>query len=150
MRIALFTERVPAISPGVATTIEAIIGHMPGDLDVIPYRVDTRSLSALCTSQMLERARRDRIDMIHLSACGLPAIVALSVAWRLNVPVVGSFAGDFAFTPLRAWYLRALSNRCQRIFAPSAAASERLAAAGVDSGKIVTLTCLPFFGPAEA
>ncbi|HKY22245.1 MAG TPA: glycosyltransferase [Vicinamibacterales bacterium] len=138
MRVALFIEEDPAISSGTATTIEALLGHLPGDLDVIPYRLKANPLAGLCTGQLLDRARRDRIDVIHLTGCGPVAIVALLVAWRLNVPVVGSFPTDFASRPLRMCYLRALSHMCERVFVPALAARVCLAAeTGLDPAKIL-------------
>lgn len=138
VRVALFTEQDPAISPGTATTIEAVIGHLPGDLDVISYCLEANSLARLCAGRILNRARHDRIDVIHVASCGPAAIVALFVAWRLNVPLVASFPADFASTPLRAKYLRVLASRCERVFAPSVASRVRLVAARLDPARIVT------------
>ena len=138
MRIALFIEEDPALSPGSVTTIEALTGHVPGDLDITTYRLADAVLAGRSFIQMLNRVRRDRIDVIHLTGCGPAAIVALFVAWRLKVPVVGSLPADFATTPIRAKYLRMLSSRCERVFATSHAARELLVAAGVEPRKIVT------------
>lgn len=137
MRIALFTEQDPVTPCGAAaTTIAALIGHSPSDIQIIDYRRGSHRFSGLRADQILQRAKRDRIDLIHLATCGPFAFVALFVAWRLNVPVVGSLSSDFASTPVRRKYLGVLSKRCQRVFASSSAEHERLTAAGVGPSKI--------------
>lgn len=138
VRIALFTAQELVSSRGVATTIELLRGHLPRDLHVIDYHPGSDRFSGLRADKILQRAQRDRIDLIHLATCGPVAIVALLVAWRLNVPVVGSLPADFASTPLRRKYLGALSQQCERVFAPSSAARARLTAAGINPSTIVT------------
>jgi phosphatidylinositol alpha 1,6-mannosyltransferase len=138
VRIALFIEEDPAISPGAKTTIDALVGHLPGDLEIVTYQIKPNILAELCIGDLLDRARADRVDVIHVAARGAAALVALYVAWRLNVPVVGSFPADFASIPRCATYLRVIAKRCERVFAPSLAAHRLLADAGLDSARIVT------------
>jgi glycosyltransferase involved in cell wall biosynthesis len=60
------------------------------------------------------------------------------VAWRLGVPIVGSFSADFSSTSLGQRYVRALSKKCERVLTHSAAARDRLTAAGVEPSRIAT------------
>jgi glycosyltransferase involved in cell wall biosynthesis len=136
VRIALFTEQDPVTPCGTATTIAALIGHSPSDIQIIDYRRGSDRFSGLRADQILQRAKRDRIDLIHLATRGPLAIVALFVAWRLNIPVVGSLSPDVASTPLCRKYLGVLSKKCECVFASSSAEHERLSAAGVEPSKI--------------
>lgn len=138
VRIALFTEADPAISPGTATTIEALFGHLPEDVELAKYCVSASALAGLWLRPILDRARRDRIDVVHLAACGPAAIAGICVGWRLKLPVLGSFAPDFGETPLRAAYLRVLAGHCDSLFAASLAAHARLAKTGIDAARIVS------------
>ena len=138
MRVALFLEEDSAISPGAATTIRELVGHLPVDVDVLTYRLGAGLPSVLRTHSILRRAQHDRIDLIHLATPGPAAIAALFVAQHLDVPVVASLCADFASTPIRLQYLRLLSKQCARVFAPSQAARARLIAAGLAPGKIIT------------
>ena len=138
MRIGLFTPQEPVSSQGIATTIELLRGHLPRAIRLIDYRSGSDRFPGLRPDKILQRAQRDRIDLIHLATCGPAAIVALFVAWRLNVPVVGSLPADFASTPLRRKYLGVLSQQCECVFAPSSAARAKLTAAGINPSTIVT------------
>jgi glycosyltransferase involved in cell wall biosynthesis len=136
VRVALFAEQDPVTPCGTATTIAGLIGHSPSDIQIAEYRRGSDRFSGLHVDQILQRAKRDRIDLIHFATCGPFAIVALFVAWRLNVPVVGSLSPDFASTPVRRKYLSVLSKKCHRVFASSSAEHGRLIAAGVEPSKI--------------
>ena len=136
MRVALFIEEDSAISEGAATTMSALVGHMPGDVDVLTYRLEPGLTCVLRVEGILRRARRDRVDLIHLASSGPAAIAALFVARQLNVPVVGSFSADFASTLVRRRYLRLLSQQSERVFAPSMSARGRLVATGLNPATI--------------
>ncbi len=107
MRVALFTEHDPAIPCGTATTIAALIGHLPDDIHIVSYHLRADRFCGLRARQILQRAEQERIDLIHLAACGPAAIIAMLVAWRLGVPIVGSISADFSSTLLGRRYVRA-------------------------------------------
>ena len=138
MRVALFIEEDSAISRGVATTMSALVGHLPGGVDVVTYKLEPGLMSACRGASLSLRATRDRIDLIHLTTLGPAAIAALFVAQRLQVPIVASFGLDVLSTPIRRRYLRLVSNQCERVFAASLAARDRLVAAGLHPSTIVT------------
>jgi glycosyltransferase involved in cell wall biosynthesis len=138
MRVALFTEHDPAIPCGTATTIGALIGHSPDDIQIVNYRLRADRFWGLRAGQILQRAEQERIDLIHLGAFGPSAVIAMFVAWRLDVPIVGSLSADFASTAMCRRYVRALSKKCERVLTHSAAARDRLTAAGVDPSRIAT------------
>ena len=46
--------------------------------------------------ELLKRARADRIDLVHLTTPGPIGLAALYVAWRLQLPLIGSFHTDLA------------------------------------------------------
>jgi phosphatidylinositol alpha 1,6-mannosyltransferase len=118
--------------------IEALGGHAPGDIRILDYCADGAGFPGVHTDQILQRAKRDCIDLIHLGTCGPMAVAALFVGWRLELPIVGSLSADFGSTPLRKKYLSVLSQKCARVLACSAAARDRLAAAGIDPSRIAT------------
>ena len=136
MRVGLFIEEDSALSEGAATTMSALVGHMPGDVDVLTYRLESGMISLLRAEGILRRAKRDRIDLIHLATIGPAAVAALFVARQLSVPVVASFSADFPSTLIRRRYLCLLSQQCERVFAPSLSARVRLVASGLDPAKI--------------
>jgi glycosyltransferase involved in cell wall biosynthesis len=138
MRVALFSEHDPAIPCGTAPTIAALIGHSPDDIQIVSYHLHADRFWGLRARQILQRAEQERIDLIHLAACGPSAIIAMLVAWRLGVPIVGSFSADFSSTSLGQRYVRALSKKCERVLTHSAAARDRLTAAGVEPSRIAT------------
>jgi phosphatidylinositol alpha 1,6-mannosyltransferase len=138
VRIAFFTDHDPAIPCGTSTMIEALNGHSPADIRILAYCAGPERFSGVRADQILQRVKRDRIDLIHLATCGPSAIAGLWAAWRLKVPVVGSLPPDFGSTLLRRKYLSTLSEKCERVFAPSSTARDLLTAAGIDPSRIAT------------
>jgi glycosyltransferase involved in cell wall biosynthesis len=83
-------------------------------------------------SVYLQRAREDRIDLIHLTTPGPIGLAAMHTAWRLQLPMVGSFHTDLAaYTAvlsgsrrlgvLMREYMRWVYGKCSRVLVPSEA-----------------------------
>lgn len=138
MRVAFITERDPAIPCGAARTIQALHTHAPRDIQIFDYHPGRERFSGVRPDQILQRVKRDCIDLIHLATFGPSAIAVVFAAWRLEIPVVGSLPPHFGSTSLRRKYLSALSEKCERVFASSSAARGLLIAAGVESSRIAS------------
>ena len=83
-------------------------------------------------SAYLERAREDRIDLVHLTTPGPIGLAAMHTAWRLQLPMVGSFHTDLAaytavlsgsrrLGALMREYMRWVYGKCSRVLVPSEA-----------------------------
>ena len=165
MRIAVFTDNDFNKVNGVTTTLNALLRWAPDDLRIRIYTADDRGADeARYYSRRapgaaipfyrgmnlyypwpwayLGEARRDRVDLIHLTTPGPVGLAALFTAWRLQLPVVGSFHTDLAtYTTLLSrsrllgWlvgrYMRWPYGRCQRVLVPSQATGTALSRAGV-------------------
>jgi glycosyltransferase involved in cell wall biosynthesis len=93
------------------------------------------------------RARADKIDVIHLTTPGPVGLAALFTAWRLRLPMVGSFHTDLAaYTTLLSGsaplgslmreYMRWLYGKCVKILAPSSHTRRLLIDAKTDPNKV--------------
>lgn len=137
MRVALFTDERPDAPSGLVTTLDALLKYSPHDVELIPYYQASGWFSWARADQMIRRALRDRIDVVHLTSCGPAAAIVLFVAWRLDIPVVGSFPTRLASTALGRRSLRALSERCERVFVSSVAARDMLVQATPAASNLV-------------
>ena len=138
MNVAIFTDCDVEQASGVTTTLRAALQYAPPDLNLRVYsatapgfdEADYPALPLLgmpvpfCADtwmywprfgKFLKGARRDGIDVIHLTAPGPIGLAALYVASRLAVPIVGScHAGLTAHTAAhgRSPRLGRLIGRC--------------------------------------
>lgn len=170
MRVAIFTDNDFDKVNGVTTSLRAVLRHAPADIapriyTLAGFGVDRPDYLALASigvgipfygemkmyvprlRALLRHARRDRIDLVHLTTPGPVGLAALFVAWRLGVRMVGTFHTDLAaYTALLSGsdrlgalmreYMRWPYGRCDRILAPSAATREMLIASKIDPRKI--------------
>ena len=171
MRIAVFTDNDFNKVNGVTTTLRALLRWAPADLQIRIYTADDRGVdepqyysrrapgAAIPFYRgmnlyypplwaYLRQLRRDRIELIHLTTPGPVGIAALFSAWRLQLPMVGSFHTDLAtYTTLLSRsrllgrivgrYVRWPYGRCERVLVPSQATGTALSRAGVAPGKHV-------------
>ena len=153
MNVAIFTDNDFDKVNGVTTTIRAALESAPAGIHLRVYTaaslpVETDSYLALRSvgvpipfysemqiylprfREFLKRARADRIDLVHLTTPGPIGLAALYVAWRLQLPLIGSFHTDLAayatflsgssrLGALMREYMRLLYGRCARVLAPS-------------------------------
>ena len=153
MHVAIFTDNDFDKINGVTTTYTAALRHAPEGTRLRMYTSATLAVDApdyLAVRSLgipipfygemrmyvprlhefLKRARADRIDLIHLTTPGPIGLAALFVAWRLQLPIVGSFHTDLAayaarlsglavLGALMREYMRWPYGKCARILAPS-------------------------------
>jgi glycosyltransferase involved in cell wall biosynthesis len=153
MNVAVFTDNDFDKINGVTTTLTAALRCAPSDIRLRIYTassiaVDAPDYLALRSfgvpipfygamrmylprlREYVARAREDRIDVIHLTTPGPVGLAALYVAWKLQLPMVGSFHTDLAaYTSLLSGsrrlgalmreYMRWPYSRCRRVLAPS-------------------------------
>jgi glycosyltransferase involved in cell wall biosynthesis len=153
MNVAIFTDNDFDKVNGVTTTLSAVLRCAPGDMRLRIYTaaplpveqpdyLALRSLGVptpfyaemrMYVPRLLEyvaRARADRIDVVHLTTPGPIGLAALFVAWRLGLPLVGSFHTDLAaYTELLSGsprlgalmreYMRWPYGKCHRVLVPS-------------------------------
>lgn len=170
MRIGVFTDNDFGKINGVTTALRAVVDHAPADLRVRVYtasalpveRPEYLALRAVAIpvpyypgmdmclprfGRFLAVARRDRLDLVHYTTPGPMGLVAQYVAWRLGVPLVGSFhtqlaeytellSGSKRLGDLMRQYLRWPYGRCQHVLVPSASTRDLLVAARVAPGKV--------------
>ena len=114
MRVAIFTDNDFGKVNGVTTTLKAVLRDEPADIRPRVYTaadvgVDATTISrcapsasdsvlprdedvpAALSRTSSTRARADRIDVVHFTTPGPVGLAAMYVAWRLGVPMVGSF-----------------------------------------------------------
>ena len=119
MNVAIFTDNDFGKVNGVTTTLTAALDCAPAGMQLRVYTaaalpVETADYLALKSvavpipfySEMnmfvprfkayLDRAREDRIDLVHLTTPGPIGLAAMHTAWRLQLPMVGSFHTDLA------------------------------------------------------
>lgn len=153
MNIAIFTDNDFDKVNGVTTTLSAALRYAPPDLRLriytaaplgveqpdylalrsvglpIPFYPEMRMYVPRLFSYV-ERARADRIDVVHLTTPGPIGLAALFVAWRLGLPLVGSFHTDLAaytrvlsgsarLGALMREYMRWPYGKCARVLVPS-------------------------------
>lgn len=165
MRIGIFTDNDFAKVNGVTTTLKAVLAHAPADLQVRVYTAARLPVTStdyvamrapafgipyyaemdMCLPRFaafLRLARADGIDLVHYTTPGPMGLVAQYVAWRLGVPMVGSFHTLLAeYTTLLSGsrhlgaamqaYLRWPYGRCGRVLVPSEATRVQLVAARI-------------------
>ena len=127
VRVALFAEWDLDAPGGLRTTTAGLVDHSPDDIHVIPYLNQPGFSSLLRVNELIARLQRQRIELIHIASCGHVALLALLLAAKLHLPLVGSFDLDsLTTTALRRRYLRTLSEVCHKILVSSACAHETL------------------------
>ena len=170
MNVAIFTDNDFDKVNGVTTTLTAALQFAPADARLRVYTaaalgVDQPHYLALpsigvpipCYGEMqmylprlreyVRRARKDEIDVVHLTTPGPIGLAAMYVSWRLNLPIVGSFHADLAayirvlsgsprLGAMMRGYLRWQYGRCARVLVPSEHTRALLVRAGVDPAKI--------------
>lgn len=170
MNVAIFTDNDFDKINGVTTTLTAALCYAPSSQRLRVYTaatlaVDTPEYLAVRSFGMpipfyrdmrmyvprlfefVARARADKIDVIHLTTPGPIGLAALFVAWRLRLPIVGSFHTDLAayastlsgsarLGSLMREYMRWPYGKCVKVLAPSAHTRQLLIDAKADPAKI--------------
>ena len=170
MNVAIFTDNDFDKVNGVTTTLSAALRYAPPGVGLRVYTAATLGLDgpqylALRAVSMpipfygemrmylppvrrlLDHARRDRIDVIHLTTPGPVGLAAMYVARRLNLPMVGSFHTDLAayttmlsgsprLGALMREFMRWPYGRCDRVLVPSEDTRQMLIGAKGNPGKI--------------
>ena len=174
MRVAVFTDNDFDKVNGVTTTLNALVVHAPADVSVRIY-----TAAALATDdphylalrsvplpiplyrgmhmylphwrEYLRRIASDGVDVLHLTTPGPLGLVALWVASRTGLPIVGSFHTDFAayanvlsgWPRLGLWmrdYLRWMYGRCAITLVPSHDTRDMLVNGGASADRVVVWT----------
>ena len=170
MNVGIFTDNDFAKVNGVTTTLKAVLAHLPGDVHARVYtaddagaeRPDYVSLRAPGVglpfyremrvfwprfSAFVAQARRDRLDLVHLTTPGPIGLAARYVAWRLGLPMVGSFhtllaeyaevlSGSRVAGDLMRAYQRWAYSACEVILAPSDATRRLLVEAAFPGDRL--------------
>lgn len=155
MRVAIFTDNDFDKINGVTTTLTAVLHHAAHDIQPRIYTAsglgcDSPNYLAFQSfgvgipfyremkmyvphaRRYLERAVADRVEVVHLTTPGPLGLVALWVAAKASLPLVGSFHTDLAaYTRLLSGsdrlgalmreYMRWMYGRCGRVLVPSEA-----------------------------
>ena len=155
MNVAIFTDNDFGKVNGVTTTLTAALDCVPAGMQLRVYTaaalpVETTDYLAVKSMAVpipfygemdmfvphfgvyLERAREDRIDVVHLTTPGPIGLAAIHTAWRLQLPMVGSFHTDLAaytsvlsgsrhLGALMREYMRWVYGKCGRVLVPSEA-----------------------------
>jgi glycosyltransferase involved in cell wall biosynthesis len=163
MKVAIFTDNDFDKVNGVTTTFKAALQAVPAGMHLRVYTagrqpLETDSYLALRSiglpipfyremqmylprfGDFLRRAQADRIDLIHLTTPGPIGLAAMFVAWRLRLPLIGSFHTDLAayarllsgsprLGALMREYMRWPYGRCARVLVPSEHTRQLLIAA---------------------
>ena len=164
MNVAIFTDHSFGESNGITTSLTAALDCAPSSMRLRVYTVASQTIEtgdyvalpgALIprsrvgrfdvylprVSAYIERARADRIDVVHLTTAGPMGLAGLLTAWRLRLPLIGSFHSDLASPNpmrtgttvaglLRRVYLRGLYSQCTRVLVQSEATRRLLVDAG--------------------
>ena len=170
MNVGIFTDNDFGKVNGVTTTLKAVLAHLPGDVHARVYtaddagaeRPDYVSLRAPGVglpfyremrvfwprfSAFVAQARRDRLDLVHLTTPGPIGLAARYVAWRLGLPMVGSFhtllseyaevlSGSRRLGQAMRIYQRWAYGRCGTVLAPSEATARLLVDAGFGADRL--------------
>jgi glycosyltransferase involved in cell wall biosynthesis len=153
MNVAIFTDNDFGKLNGVTTTLTAALDCAPPGMQLRVYTaaalpVEAPDYLALKSTALpvpfygelnmfvprlqayIPRAREDRIDVVHLTTPGPIGLAAVYTAWRLQLPMVGSFHTDLAASAsvlsgsprlgaLMREYMRWLYGKCCRVLVPS-------------------------------
>jgi glycosyltransferase involved in cell wall biosynthesis len=154
VNVAIFTDNDFDKVNGVTTTLTAALRHAPADMRIRVYTaaalgVDEPHYLAVPSVGMpipfygemrmyvpriflyLRTARKDAIDVVHLTTPGPVGLAAMYVASRMRLPMVGSFHTDLAaytamlsgsprLGALMREFMRWPYGRCARVLVPSA------------------------------
>jgi glycosyltransferase involved in cell wall biosynthesis len=156
MNVAIFTDHPFGEANGIRTSLTAAVDCAPSSVRLRVYSVATETIETgdyialpgvlIPRSRVgpfdvylprfnayIERARADRIDVVHLTTPGPMGLAGVLTAWRLALPVIGSFHSDLA-SPIpmrtRRLYIRWLNSQCDRVLAQSEATRRLLVDAG--------------------
>jgi glycosyltransferase involved in cell wall biosynthesis len=164
MKVAIFTDHHFGKVNGVTTTLTAALDCAPSSVHLRVYTAAAQTLEtgdyvALrgvaipsprfgstdmfvpCLGAYVERARADRIDVVHLTTPGPMGLAAILTAWRLRLPLIGSFHSDLgapasirsgaaAGGALMRLYVRWVYGKCARVLVQSEATRCLLVHAG--------------------
>ena len=170
MHVAIFTDNDFDKVNGVTTTFRAALQAVPPGMHLRVYTagpepLETDSYLALRSiglpipfysemqiyvprfREFLRRAKTDHIDLIHLTTPGPIGLAALFVAWRLRLPLIGSFHTDLAayatllsgsrrLGALMREYMRWPYGKCTRVLVPSEHTRQLLIAAKSNPDRI--------------
>jgi len=138
VRIGLFTERNSGVCGSLAATVDALVAHRPHDATIIQYSSPANVTALHCAREYFSRAAADRIDVVHVATTAPFGMIALLVAWRFGLPVIGSFQPHASPTSgLFNAYLRGLVRQTRRLLVTSMAARTILIGAGINTSKVV-------------
>ena len=170
MRVGVFTDNDFSKVNGVTTTLRAVLRHLPTDISARVYtaddlgREDAGYLSLPAPGigiplypemrmhwprfgAFLTRARADRLDLLHFTTPGPIGLAARYVAWRMGIPMVGSFhtllaeyatvlSGSRQLGQAMRVYQRWAYGRCRTVLAPSDATRRLLVDAGFPADRL--------------
>ena len=170
VRVAVFTDNDFAKVNGVTTTLSALLRYAPSGVrprvythsDIAADEPEYLALGAPGIGipfyremkvylprfrRLCAEARRDGIELIHLTTPGPVGFAALHAAQELRVPLIGSYHTNLGTylrmlsgsRRLERWlrsYMRWLYARCERVFVPSEATGAMLVDDGIDPARI--------------
>jgi glycosyltransferase involved in cell wall biosynthesis len=170
MNVAIFTDNDFGKVNGVTTTLTAALDWAPARMQLRVYTaaalpVETADYLAVGSIGVpipfygemdmfvphlgvyLNRAREDRIDVVHLTTPGPIGLAAIYTAWRLQLPIVGSFHTDLAayttvlsgsrhLGALMRKYMGWMYGKCCRVLVPSEATRRLMIDAGTTPDRI--------------
>ena len=170
MRVGVFTDNDFSKVNGVTTTLRAVLRHLPADISARVYtaddlgREDADYLSLPAPGigipfypemrmhwprfgAFLSRARADRLDLLHYTTPGPVGLAARYVAWRMGIPMVGSFhtllaeyatvlSGSRQLGHAMRVYQRWAYGRCRTVLVPSDATRRLLVDAGFEPDRL--------------
>ena len=138
VHIGLFTELGSALDGGRPPVVDALIAHRPWDAVIKCYSAPADLRCLLSARELLRRAEADRVDVVHVASTGPLAAVALLIASRFGLPIIGSFRPPTQATSgLIIGYIRALVRQSHRLLVTSTAAREAFRRSGIRSSKIM-------------
>jgi glycosyltransferase involved in cell wall biosynthesis len=186
IRVAVFTDNDFGKVNGVTTALRALVDNVPpmiapriytcegqprheanyfacaGPGFAIPFYRDMK-IYVPSVGRLIAEARREGVNLVHLTTPGPVGLAALHVAKQLHVPLVGSFhtnlvaytrtlSGSHALGSLMRKYLEWIYGRCERVLVPSEATRVQLIADRIAPKKIALWrrgVCTTRFTPAK-
>jgi glycosyltransferase involved in cell wall biosynthesis len=164
MNVAIFTDHSFGEANGITASLTAALDCAPSSMRLRMYTVASQTIetgdyvalpSVLLPrsrvgrfavymprfSSYIERARAERIDVVHLTTPGPMGLAGVLTAWRLRLPLIGSFHADLASPNpmrtgttiaglLRRLCVRWLYSQCARVLVQSEATRRLLVDAG--------------------